>query len=678
MNIIIPKMTEKTIELPGRKEVLKGILAVLLSGASWGSATPVGLVYAATMGTESVYIPMIALAVSTILGKNFTLKYICGFFLFRLLVYLRKKDDINVKAVALGFSLLFTGAVELLFLRGGILDIAFLFAECFAAGLCYLLFTKMEEKSGVGATAVLVVAGAVFNGLTGIIVPRINVNLGVFFSLFAVICMCYSYNLPTAVFGGSIMGLLVNINSVNPVEAMGIYALASVMGAIMSAMGKAGVCTGFLCGVTVCILSHGNFRVLGLYDIIASVGIFALLPEAVHYRIFEAMNRVMEKENASDASNKKIAHQLKNIASAMKNLADGITELPQTQKDNKALLVVFDSVASRVCRGCSLEGNCWKKDSKKTYSNMYALWNVIEEDGVCDYGNMPLAFRQVCMRCESFLSEFNHAYELYKQNCLYQGEAITGRGIVARQYGEISNVINVLSHQVEAGNEEDDACVVRFRPQITFRQEPKRGQAISGDVLIHFEKRGKYYVILCDGMGHGETAFSESRLTARLFSEFLKAGFRKEIAVNMINSTLALKADKESFSTVDLLEFDMETGVCEFLKIGSAQSFLRTKSNIEEISSKALPVGILESIEVEIQERELKNNDVVLMVSDGISEAGDGVMKNEWIKKMMLLENRSDAEILHLIIEGARARSRTSDDMTGVIMRIKKVKGDMI
>jgi stage II sporulation protein E len=146
----------------------------------------------------------------------------------------------------------------------------------------------------------------------------------------------------------------------------------------------------------------------------------------------------------------------------------------------------------------------------------------------------------------------------------------------------------------------------------------------------------------------------------------------------MINSTLALKADRESFSTVDLMEFNMETGVCEFLKIGSAQSFVKTKDNITEISSKALPVGILENIEVETYQMELRQGDVILMVSDGIGEAGEGVLKNEWIKKMLSLEKRTDEDILHIILEGAKNRSRVNDDMTGIIIRIKKMKGDAV
>lgn len=678
MNIIIPKIPEKTIALPTKKDIIKGVAAVLLSRASFGGVCPLGLAFAATMGGEFTYIPLVALTLGAIFGASFTLKYICGYFLFRLLVYLRKKEDNNIKAVALGFSLLFTGAVELLFLRGTMINVLALCIEAFVVGIAYLLFARIDEKNSAGAVSLLVVAGAIFNGFIGTTIPHININTGIFCSIFASVCLCYAFNLPIAVFASCVLGFLTNINGGYAVEMTGLYALAAVMGALLSEMGKFGVCAGFLCGVTVCFLEKGNFMTTGLFDVIAALGLFALLPEAAHYRIFETLNGVMEEENIKDTSNKKISAQLKSIASAVQNLADGITEFPDIKKDKQVLLPVFNSVASRVCRGCSLEGNCWKKDSRKTYSNMYELWNVIETEGFCNHTNIPLSFKQVCMRSESFLSEFNHAYELYKQNCMYQGEAVAERDIVARQYGEISNVINVLSRQVEIGKEEDEPAAIRYKPVVTFRQEPKKGQAVCGDTLIHFEKNGKYFVILCDGMGYGESALSESRLAARLFAEFLRAGFQKETAVNMINSTLALKADKESFSTVDLLEIDLRTGIARFLKIGSAQSFIKSKGKIEEISSKALPVGILENIEVKTEERELKNNDIVLMVSDGIGEAGDGVMKNEWIKKMMMLANRNDSDLLHLITEGAKARGRISDDMTGVIIRMKKERGEAV
>ena len=144
--------------------------------------------------------------------------------------------------------------------------------------------------------------------------------------------------------------------------------------------------------------------------------------------------------------------------------------------------------------------------------------------------------------------------------------------------------------------------------------------------------------------------------------------------MDMINSSLAMKADQESFSTADILEIDLRTGVAEFLKIGSAKSYIKTRSAVVEVCSKALPVGILENIDAVPQKFELKNNDAILMISDGVGEAGSGVLKNEWIKRILTAENQSDEELAKLIIAGAKIRTKFSDDMTCAIIRIKRRK----
>ena len=140
----------------------------------------------------------------------------------------------------------------------------------------------------------------------------------------------------------------------------------------------------------------------------------------------------------------------------------------------------------------------------------------------------------------------------------------------------------------------------------------------------------------------------------------------------MINSALALRADRESFSTADILEINLESGIAEFLKVGSAQSLIKTKEGIDVISSKSLPVGILEQVDAEPQTRCVAPGDLILMISDGVGEAGSGILKNEWLKKVLMLENRKDQELGRIILSGARSRTKFSDDMTCCVIRIKK------
>ena len=674
MNIIIPKIPEKTIALPDKKEILKGVLVIALAHAQIAGAHPFGLAMAATFAPESAYIALIGLCTGMAGIGVPAVKYILAFFLYYTLVHIKKAEDVNVKTVAMGAAVLFSQLAGF-FWEGGFdaLKAVMLVPETVITAGAFRLFACLEEKNGVTRFAELLIIGAVLNGIKDAVIPYAEINASAFAIIFILMSLCYALEMPEAVLSAAVIGFIMNMDSAEAVAAAGAFAASAVFSCALSGMGKAGTAVGFLCGITVVSLYRGNLGGMQPLDVFIPVAVFMILPEGVHMRITCFIDRQFEDEiREEETVNARIAHQLRTVAKAVCDLADGVNFLSGRNKEDTVMIEMFDNIASRVCDGCSLQGNCWRKDSSKTYDNMYGLWQAMEADGYCDYSNMPLGFKQVCMRVERFLAEFNHVYELYKQNTLLKGEAVSGRGIMARQYGEISRIINLLSQEVETGCGEKELPAAKFSVKVTVRQEAKRGCAVCGDSILHFEKDGRYYVILCDGMGSGEEAMSESRLTARLFYEFLNAGFEKETALNMINSALALKADQESFSTADILEINMETGVGEFLKIGSAQSFVKTKSAVEEILSKALPVGILENVEVTAQSTELRNNDLILMISDGVGEAGSGVLKNEWIKKLLTMDNRNDEELAELILAGAKSRMKFSDDMTCAVVRIKR------
>lgn len=672
MNIIIPKIPEKTITLPSRADIFKGIILIVLARAEFPKMTPLGLAFAATFPMENAYIALIGLCAGMASAKLAALKYILSFFIYYMLVYLKKAEDNMVKAVALGFSLLTAGLLGFLWTGISLSSVAYLLAETFIVGGAYYLFSFAGEKKELSHFAELVIVGGILNGLDGVLLPYINVSASMFAVIFISMCLCYACETSISVLVCMVLGFVMHIAKPDAVMLAGMFSLAALFSSLMSSLGKFGTVVGFLCGITVSVLYSGSMVGIGMADIFAPLAVFALMPEGIHFKISTLINNRFTAEYEDCTINVRVAEQLKTVAKAVCDLADGVRLLGDKNKEDAMQKEMFDTVASRVCKGCSLEANCWRKDSRKTYNNMYELWRTIEEEGFCDHTNMPLSFRQICMRSESFLTEFKHAYELYKQNVLYRGEALSGREIIARQYGEISNVINLLSYEVENGIGESEVSVPRYRAQVTVLQEPKPHQAVCGDTVLHFEVGSRYFVILCDGMGSGDSARNESRLTARLFSEFLKAGFEKETALNMINSALALKDDQESFSTVDILELDLETGVCEFMKIGSAESFIKKKGNVEVISSKALPIGILENIEVTTVRYELSAGDLILMVSDGVGEAGNGVLKNDWIKKLLLMENRNDEELSQLVLIGAKARMKFFDDMTCAVIRIKK------
>lgn len=199
----------------------------------------------------------------------------------------------------------------------------------------------------------------------------------------------------------------------------------------------------------------------------------------------------------------------------------------------------------------------------------------------------------------------------------------------------------------------------------------KEGEDVSGDNFsILSLDSGEEILLLSDGMGSGERANQESCLVVELLEHFLEAGFDKEAAIRMINSTYVLQSDSRSFSTIDLGSIDLYTGRMEFLKLGGAASFIKRKEGIECVRSETLPVGMFQRIEPLHKTVELLDGEFVVMVTDGILDCFEGENKEDYVA--FLLEETKSVNpreiadsILHKALEANG--NKNLDDMTVLV-----------
>jgi len=77
----------------------------------------------------------------------------------------------------------------------------------------------------------------------------------------------------------------------------------------------------------------------------------------------------------------------------------------------------------------------------------------------------------------------------------------------------------------------------------------------------------------------------------------------------------------ECFATVDLLIIDRNAAKAKFYKMGAASSFLLRNGKVKKFEQAALPIGIIPEIRLNHIAVRLKSSDIVVMVSDGITEA---------------------------------------------------------
>lgn len=151
--------------------------------------------------------------------------------------------------------------------------------------------------------------------------------------------------------------------------------------------------------------------------------------------------------------------------------------------------------------------------------------------------------------------------------------------------------------------------------------EKKNGSFISGDSFSFFAMDdGNYHICLSDGMGTGSRANQESEMVVDLFQKFIEAGFRKEIAIKLMNSAMVLQGEENSFSTLDYAAIDLYTGQVELIKIGGATAFIKRGGEVEIICDVTLPAGADVHMEIESVKKQMGNGDFLVMVTDGVIE----------------------------------------------------------
>ncbi|MCI6552718.1 MAG: SpoIIE family protein phosphatase [Lachnospiraceae bacterium] len=214
----------------------------------------------------------------------------------------------------------------------------------------------------------------------------------------------------------------------------------------------------------------------------------------------------------------------------------------------------------------------------------------------------------------------------------------------------------------------------RFHVLTGVAKAVKETESISGDNYSFMDVReGSLTAVLSDGMGSGEKACRDSEFVIDLTEKFLEAGFSKETAVQMINGSLIAGGEPQNMSTLDMCRVDLYTGNCEFIKIGSAPSYIKRENLIEQISARNLPLGVFYEMDMEVTRRRLVDGDYIILVSDGILDALSQGIGEEMLPEMLgkiVMRNPSEIanHILNFCIHQSRGKIR--DDMTVLVIGV--------
>lgn len=211
----------------------------------------------------------------------------------------------------------------------------------------------------------------------------------------------------------------------------------------------------------------------------------------------------------------------------------------------------------------------------------------------------------------------------------------------------------------------------KFHVSSFVARESKEGEKFNGDSYSYGKlKDGTYMTILSDGMGSGPEAHRESKAAVELIEKFTEGGFSKETAINTVNSVMSIRCSEEDkFSTLDLNSIDLYSGEMTFMKVGAVASFIKSGDDVDVISSKTLPIGVLDKVDVDVTEKNIGNGDMIVTISDGIMDSIEG----DWILSYLRKNNSNNPKDLATdIINKVKDLSggKAKDDMTVIVSKV--------
>ncbi|MBO5260439.1 MAG: SpoIIE family protein phosphatase [Agathobacter sp.] len=252
------------------------------------------------------------------------------------------------------------------------------------------------------------------------------------------------------------------------------------------------------------------------------------------------------------------------------------------------------------------------------------------------------------------------------RNCLKAFEKVTGKSL------RLDKEARAMVSQEGAGLIIYEDVRYFTLPGIATRKKDTSPE--NGDNFVFFDMDcGHHYVALSDGMGSGKQASQESELVVELLEKLMRAGFRKEVAIQMMNSAMVLQSRQESYSTLDLADLDLYTGEVTLTKVGAACSFIKRGEDIEVLSAGSLPAGAVPGEKPGEISSALKHGDFLVMITDGVLEylhvkepvqvLSDMIAKINTDNAGALAKNILDSVLLHT---GGYAQ----DDMTVLVTGI--------
>lgn len=306
--------------------------------------------------------------------------------------------------------------------------------------------TSPEDVAGISILAVISMGG-----FCGLYIGDISIGkalCGVFIMIIA-----YTGRCAFSVTCGVGLGILFSLYSFEYNEYAGILGFCGLVTGLASGLKRPGIILAFIISTRLLTAYFGGWSdsVFSGFETIISVCLFCLVPQSLLLRIkayFSAgITKNAEFKKHMDIINSKIkfaSQNFENLASLSRRV---LGKIPENAND---LSTIYDITANKVCKSCGLKFVCWDKEDFDTRDVLNKTVAVLNRKGHLDIENMPVEFKQKCIKYDAFANELNRTYFRYKATSQWQEKMEQSQKMLSMQLQGMSDIMEDFSENLNS------------------------------------------------------------------------------------------------------------------------------------------------------------------------------------------------------------------------------------
>ena len=213
----------------------------------------------------------------------------------------------------------------------------------------------------------------------------------------------------------------------------------------------------------------------------------------------------------------------------------------------------------------------------------------------------------------------------------------------------------------------------RLAVSLVRRSMIAKNETVCGDSTCAFKnKDSRFFSMISDGMGSGASASAIASVCTGFVSNMLNTGGVSAELISALNGVICgrrIGGEAERSATLDLLDLDLMSGHAQIYKCGAAPSYIYRRGKLFKVRSQTMPLGILREVDVKCFSLDLCRDDVVVMVSDGVTgEAGECPWLFDLLTKNLpcrTLESTAELIVKYSVAKGS------GDDVSVLLIKVR-------